>query len=169
MREDKSVFISGALSRVSGKVRLEVFYDMIEQLCISKGFDVFLPYRDANPDRIPGMTNRKLYLSNMDRLKNKTNLLIAYVGLPSIGVGMEVEAACNLGVDVILLAEAEVALSKPLQGCPAIVATIRFEDFDDAISQLAGELDHWLYEYPQGCQMLLIEMSSFPCIVFYIF
>ncbi len=148
MENGKSVFISGALSRVSGKVRLEVFYDLIAQLCQRKGFRVFLPYRDANPDKIPGLSNRQLYLSNMEKLGKDTNLLIAYCGLPSVGVGMEVQAASQLGLDVIALAEKDLELSKPLQGCPAIIALIRFENFDDALDQLKGQLEQWLMDNP---------------------
>lgn len=144
MHNPPGVFISGALSSVSGLVRLEVFYDMIAEICESRGFCAFLPYRDANPGKIEGFTNDRLYLSNMDHIKNRTDLIIAYAGLPSAGVGMEVQAAYDYGVDVIMLSEKNITISKPLLGCPAVVEHIRFAGFDEAVEKLGAALDVWI-------------------------
>lgn len=137
----KNAYISGALSVAPGKVRLEVLYDKIGELCEKKGIKAFIPYRDANPGKIEDFSNTKLYESNMAKLKNDTDLLICYVGLPSTGTGMEVQEACHVGIDVIILSEKEAPVSKPLQGCPGVKAFIRFTDFDDAMKQLEEVLD----------------------------
>jgi hypothetical protein len=139
----RKVFISGALSSAQGTVRLEVFYERIGELCEGRGMEVFIPHRDANPERLDGFTNDLLYQSNMERLKS-TDLIIAYAGLPSIGVGMEVQEACHLNIDVITLAEKGFPVSKPLQGCPSVMSHVAFKDFDDAIAQLEVIIGKWM-------------------------
>lgn len=142
MSAQKNVYIAGALSGIFGRVRLEVFYEMIGSLCEKKGFNVFIPHRDHNFDNTPDMTYKLLYEDIMKRLKS-VDLLIAYVGAPSTGVGLEVQECMHLGVDVIIVAEEECVLSKPLQGCPAVIEKICFDNFDDAMEQLEKVLNAW--------------------------
>lgn len=145
MTKTLKAYISGALSSAPGKVRLEILYDKIGELCEKKGISAFIPLRDANFNKIPGYSHKKLYESNMEKIK-ETDLLIAYVGLPSIGVGMEVQEAKTLGKDVILMTESGLPISKPLMGCPAVVELICFKDFESGLKLLDTALDRWLSE-----------------------
>lgn len=142
MENCKSAFVAGALSSASGKVRLEVFYEMIGNLCQQKNIKAFIPHRDASKEAL-SLDAKKLYNVNMQEIKTR-DLIIAYVGLPSIGVGMEIQEACRNQKPIIILYEQKIPVSMPLMGCPGLWGEIIFSDFDDALSQLSVLLDRWI-------------------------
>lgn len=138
-----SAFISGALSAAKGKVRFEIFYERIGDLCKKMGIDAFVPHRDASHKTMPNYTHRKLYTLNMKKIK-EVDLLIAYVGEPSTGVGMEIQQATINGKDVLILCEEDRPKSRLLLGCPSVVEYVEFKSFDDALEKIEKVLADWL-------------------------
>ena len=67
-------------------------------------------------------------------------VVIAYAGIPSFGVGIEVELAREHGVPVILVAERERPVSRLLLGNPAVVEVVRFADLDGLRRALVAAL-----------------------------
>jgi hypothetical protein len=142
MENGAKVFIAGVMTTAAGLVRLETLYEKIGSICESRNFKTFIPHRDANIRRIHDFTPQKLYLINMEKLV-EVDLVIAYVGQPSTGVGMEIQQACVLGKDTILISEADSPVSMLLTGCPNIISHIRFKDFNEAASRLDETLLQW--------------------------
>ncbi len=80
----------------------------------------------------------------MDRARvAASDLLLAYVGLPSLGVGSEIEIAHEHGIPIVLLAEQSAQVSRMARGNPAVVAELRFDDCTDCLEQLASWLACW--------------------------
>jgi hypothetical protein len=67
-------------------------------------------------------------------------VLIAYAGIPSFGVGIEVELAREHAVPVIIVAERDRPISRLLLGNPAVVDVVKFGDLDGLRRTLAAAL-----------------------------
>ena len=65
---------------------------------------------------------------------------MAYAGIPSFGVGIEVELAREHAVPVVLVVERERSVSRLLLGNPAVVDVVRFADLDGLRRGLATAL-----------------------------
>jgi hypothetical protein len=72
-----------------------------------------------------------------------SDLLIAYVGTPSLGVGAGLECATAKGVPIILLYEKGARVSRIVRGIPTVIAGIQFSDCKDALTQLKSVLYQW--------------------------
>lgn len=142
MKKELKGFVSGALSATSGKVRLEVFYEKIGDVLEKEDIHAFIPHRDANPRTTPGLTFDEIYKINMEKIK-QVDILIAYVGEPSTGTGMEIQQATREGINVIVLCEQDKPLSKLVMGCPGVIDCIHFETFDEALEKLEKKLELW--------------------------
>jgi len=133
------VYISGALTSVPDPTRIKAFYEAIGDVCHKVGFDVYLPHLNSDPQKHPDLTPRQVF--ELD--KNKvcaSDLVTAYVGIPSLGVGMELAYAESAGIPIILLCEQETRISRFPLGIPTLVETIRFLDFEDALKKLRVRL-----------------------------
>ena len=62
--------------------------------------------------------------------------MIAYAGLPSLGVGAEVELANQYKIPVVLLFERGRSVSRHVRGIPVVSAEIQFERREDALREL---------------------------------
>jgi 2'-deoxynucleoside 5'-phosphate N-hydrolase len=134
-----SAYVSGVLTGASDLDGLKAFYEAIAQVCAQAGIDAYVPHRVTDPVRNADLTPRQVY--ELDRIKvAAADLIIAYVGFPSLGVGMEIEIARQHNRPVLLLVEKDTRISRMARGNPAVIAEIRFTDFPDALRQLAGWL-----------------------------
>lgn len=145
MKTKSQVYISGALTSVWEKVRLKVLYESIGSLCKKKGLDPFIPHQHKSLDKNPHIPVEEMYRMNMEQVDN-SQLLIAYVGMPSQGTGMEIERAYLRGIDIIVLSEKDKPVSRMVKGCPGVINHVVFNDFDDAMNQLEQILNKWLEE-----------------------
>src|SRR5205814_9051917 len=68
-------------------------------------------------------------------------VVIAYAGVPSFGVGIEVELAREHGVPVVVVAERDRPVSRLLLGNPAVVEVVRFADLDGLRRALTAALE----------------------------
>src|SRR5205807_4229282 len=67
-------------------------------------------------------------------------VLIAYAGIPSFGVGIEVELAREHGVPVVIVVERDRPISRLLLGNPAVVEVVKFADLDGLRRALVAAL-----------------------------
>lgn len=137
----KMVYISGALTDMSEEARaqLRTFYDELGQVCREFGHEPYLPHVYGDPKRVAHLTAQQI--DRIDRLAvTQSYLVVAYVGVASTGVGIEIECAYHANKPVILLYEKskldERRISRLVRGNPAIRGQIVFEDFGDAKAQL---------------------------------
>src|SRR5207245_11201256 len=67
-------------------------------------------------------------------------VVIAYAGIPSFGVGIEVDLAREHAVPVIVVAERDRPVSRLLLGNPAVVEVVKFADLDGLRRALTAAL-----------------------------
>jgi nucleoside 2-deoxyribosyltransferase len=137
----KSVYIAGPLTAIDAKNRtdLHAFYEELAQICSQFGLEPYLPHKHSDPVAHTHFTPRRV--DEIDRLAvTQAYLVIAYVGTPSIGVGIEIEMAHHASKPVVILAEHTKLVAKRVtrlvRGNPAVIAEIGFRDFEDAKIQL---------------------------------
>ncbi|HEX9496479.1 MAG TPA: hypothetical protein VGA38_12040 [Candidatus Limnocylindria bacterium] len=121
------VYISGALTAIADGARTRVFYELLAEIVSECGLRPYLPHHATDPVAAPDLDPRSVYEIDRARVA-RSGLVIAYVGTPSFGVGIEVEIAREQGIPVILVAERDRTVSRILLGSPAVVDVVRFTD-----------------------------------------
>ncbi len=135
----RQAYMSGPLTGLARPAEVRSFYEALRDACAARGLPLYLPHVVSDPLANPGLTPREVY--DLDRAHVvAADLLIAYVGLPALGVGCEIEIAHERGIPVVLLAEHGAVVSRMIRGNPAIVAELRFDGYADA----PRLLDEWL-------------------------
>lgn len=153
---ENKVFISGALTDISNPDHEKHKYERIGHLCEEKGLQAYLPHTFTDPDLHAHVSAQEVY--KIDRYHVATScLVIAFVDIPSLGVGQEIEIAQEHGVPTILVHHRDNRLSRMTRGSPGIVTEIRYHDLEDAIQQLSVLLDH---EDIRWGEVLDVEQTS---------
>lgn len=124
------IYVSGALSGLGALEfeRVTAIYDLIADCAGEAGVVAYRPHRSRTA---PGRLIKPSTVWSTDfRRVTQADLLVAYVGLPSFGVGAEIEMARTAGVPVILVCETDrvARLSRLVLGSPAIRDVIPFAD-----------------------------------------
>ena len=131
----EKVFISGALTGIQNPDLVKGNYERLARLCEKSGLEVYVPHQHSDPLAHPHVPAQQVY--EMDKYHVRTaGLVIAYVGIPSLGVGQEIEIAQTHAVPVLLLCERGRPLSRMTRGSPNVIAEIRFDDFEEALHQV---------------------------------
>lgn len=82
------VYVSGALTNVDNHLQIKDFYESIGALCTELGLKAYIPYVNTDPVTHSHITPQQVFETDK-RAVNQADLVIAYVGVPSLGVGME--------------------------------------------------------------------------------
>jgi len=137
----QKVYIAGALTRLEDqKLNLKDFYTKIGHLCRSFGIEAFVPHEHFDPINHPDFTPKEVYQREFEEVTT-ADLMIAYVGEPSLGTGSEIEMAKNSNSTIILVSEKDKKVSRLVRGNPAVKYEVVFEDEDEALSQLKEILE----------------------------
>ncbi|MDP9275873.1 MAG: hypothetical protein M3O99_09820 [Chloroflexota bacterium] len=132
-------YISGALTALDDAPRTKLFYEILAEIAEAAGLRAYLPHRVSDPIGASDLDARAVY--EIDRAHvTVAAVVIAYAGIPSFGVGIEVELAREHAVPVIIVAERDRAISRLLLGNPAVVEVVKFADLDGLRRALAGAL-----------------------------
>jgi nucleoside 2-deoxyribosyltransferase len=136
----KRVYISGALTGIANSVEIKAFYEAIGSLCQEMGFQAYVPHLTTDPTNNPDISPRQVF--ETDKLQVSTSdLAIAYLGLPSFGVGMELAYAEINNIPLILLYERGKNISRFPRGIPSVISEIQFSSYEDALAQLKSILE----------------------------
>ncbi len=135
----RKAYMSGPLTGLLQPAEIYAFYEALALACAAQGVALYLPHQVSDPLRSPGLKPQDVYTLDRSRVA-AADLVIAYVGLPSLGVGCEIEIAGEYGVPVVLLAEQDAAVSRMIRGHPAVIAELRFNDPAGGVRQLAAWL-----------------------------
>jgi hypothetical protein len=137
----RSVYISGPLTDMAPDKRdmLREFYESLGRVCAEFGLEPYLPHQHSDPARQAHLTPQRV--DQIDRLAvTQSVLVVAYVGMPSLGVGIEIEMAHHASKPVVILAEQTKLVARRVtrmvRGNPAVMSEIAFRDFEDAKIQL---------------------------------
>jgi hypothetical protein len=133
-------YVSGALSALDEGARTRLFYELLAEVVASVGLRAYLPHRVSDPIAAPNLDPRAVY--DIDRAHvTASRVVVAYAGIPSFGVGIEVELAREHGIPVILVVERDRTVSRLLLGNPAVVEVVRFADLDGLRRALVAALE----------------------------
>lgn len=133
-------YVSGALTAIEDSARTRLFYELLAEVIEAAGLRAYLPQRVTDPVAAAHLDPRAVY--DIDRAHvTAARVVVAYAGVPSFGVGIEVELARENGVPVILVAERDRAVSRLLLGNPAVVEVVRFGDLDGLRRALGAALE----------------------------
>ena len=140
-KSNRSVYIAGPLSDITPAERekFRLFYESLGAICAKFGLEPYLPHQHSDPAQHPHLTPQRV--DYLDRLAvSQAYLVVAYVGVPSLGVGIEIEMANHANKPVVILGEQTkfVArrVTRMVRGNPAVIGEIQFRDFEDAKIQL---------------------------------
>jgi hypothetical protein len=119
---------------------MRLFYELLAEVVESVGLRAYLPHRVTGPVGAAHLEPRAVY--DIDRAHvTSARVVVAYAGIASFGVGIEVELAREHAVPVVLVVERERTVSRLLLGNPAVVEVVRFADLDGLRRGLAAALE----------------------------
>src|SRR5438309_5440870 len=131
--------VSGALTALDDAPRTKLFYELLGEIAEAAGLRAYLPHRVSDPVAAAHLDPRAVY--EIDRAHvTGAAVVIAYAGIPSFGVGIEVELAREHAVPVIVVAERDRPISRLLLGNPAVVEVVKFADLDGLRRALGSAL-----------------------------
>lgn len=137
------VFLSAPLSALSREIdaELSTFSKSLAHICQQHGLKVFEPDVRANHQMWDSFRPDKVYEENRGNLI-ACDLVVAYVGLASAGVGMEIEIANSQNIPVIVLYESsrQEAVSRLVLGCPVVRDSIVAPTLDAIAEKLHQKL-----------------------------
>jgi hypothetical protein len=133
------VYISGELTRCENPDEQKKFYVDIAVVCKELGYSVYLPHENTDPIKHPDVTPQEVYRKDYEIVSN-AKYIIAYVGKPSLGVGIEIEIAKNSNVFIILIFHKDDKISRMARGNPGVKRIIQYESKEDALNQIRDAL-----------------------------
>lgn len=144
---ERWVYVAGPLTDMSEarRVVLRKFYEDIGRVCERNGLKAYVPHLASDPVQAAHLTPMEVDVLDRGKVMGAV-LVIAYVGEPSTGVGIEVEIANQAGIPVWLLYEQEKfnqrRVSRLVRGNPAAVncPQIAFADFEVALAAVNAHL-----------------------------
>src|SRR5438445_11441643 len=132
-------YVSGALTALDDAPRTKVLYELLAEIAEAAHLRPYLPHRVTDPVTAAHLDPRAVY--EIDRAHvTSAAVVIAYAGIPSFGVGIEVELAREHAVPVIVVAERDRPISRLLLGNPAVVEVVKFADLEGLRRALAAAL-----------------------------
>ena len=136
------IYVSGALTDVENPIETKALYEKIGLVCEKVGLQAYVPHLHTDPVNNPDITPREVF--DKDKYEvSISDLVIAYLGSLSFGVGMELAYAENSKIPIILLYETGKRISRFPRGIPTVIAEIQFNDYEDALNQLKEVLLKW--------------------------
>ncbi len=105
---------------------MQAFYEAIGDLCSELGFAAHVPHLYTDPLKNADLLPRVVYETDKAAVR-AANIVIAYVGLNSLGVGIELGWADEWNIPLILLYEEGKKISRLPRGIPNIAAEVIFE------------------------------------------
>ena len=136
-------YISGALLNARDLTASRALYERFAAACEAAGVAAYVPHQHADPVRDAHLSNTDVAGRDLEQVK-AADVLVAYVGEPSLGVGAEVAIALAAGKRVLLLAEHDRRVSRFLLGLaelyPAQASFCRYGSVDEAVAWLTASL-----------------------------
>jgi nucleoside 2-deoxyribosyltransferase len=130
------VFFGGPLTDLADPEATKKFYVRLADVATKNGWEYYWAWqRGTDPELDPDVPASRVYQIDTYELEI-SDVMIAYVGEPSTGTGIEMEYARHNRIPVVIMYEKEKRISRMLRGCPAVVKEIVYGSEDEAISLL---------------------------------
>ena len=137
----KMVYISGALTGLTAESSMKEFYERIAETTdkVCGIGTAYVPHMNTDPIKHPDVTPEEVY--QLDRQKvYASNLVIAYMGEPSFGVGAELQMANEKGIPILLLYEKGKGVSRLPRGMESVKGICEYSTEDEALQWVEREL-----------------------------
>lgn len=134
-----TVYISGPLTGMPDLDEYRAFYEAIGDQVERYGFTALIPHKQTDPVLNGDWTPQQVYEQDF-ALVTQSDLVIAYVGRKSHGVGQEIEIAREHNIPVILLYETGCVVSRMTLGNPTILLNVVEADLKSLIDALEKAL-----------------------------
>ena len=136
-------YISGALLNAANLEASRTLYEGFAGACTAAGCDAYVPHQHADPVRDSGLANVDVAQRDLVQV-HAADVLVAYLGEPSLGVGAEVAIALAAGKRVLILAERDRRVSRFLLGLaelhPDLASVCRYETVNEANAWITRSL-----------------------------
>jgi hypothetical protein len=130
------IFFAGPLTNLPYPEETKSFYKDMQKVATANGFESFWAFLSGtDPVANPNVDPEFIYYKDLKELE-ASNLMIAYVGVPSAGTGQELEYAKEHDIPAYLVFEKNKPVSRMIVGNPTVKGTIEFTDYADALTQL---------------------------------
>ena len=133
------VYISGGLTNISDPEKTKKFYEDIDDLCKNLGFKPYTPHLHSDPVAHPNITPEEVYDMDYEQVA-KADIIIAYIGEPSLGVGIELEIAKTLNKTIIVHYKDDQRITRMARGFPGTKAQIVYRDLEDGLDKIRETL-----------------------------
>jgi len=129
------IFFAGPLTNLTNPEQSKAWYKKLAEVAQKNGFDYFWAFLNGtDPVQNPNVTPQEVYNVDTYQLAH-SDLMVAYMGEPSTGTGIEIEFAHTHHIPVYLLYEQGAHVSRMLRGCPAVKKELVFTSEDDSLKQ----------------------------------
>ncbi|GAB1541233.1 hypothetical protein NUACC21_39030 [Scytonema sp. NUACC21] len=136
------VYVSGALTNVENIAKCQVLYEKIGSVCNEVGLQAYVPHLYTDPINNPNVSPREVFEKDKHQV-SISDLVIAYLGSLSFGVGMELAYAEINKIPIILLYETGKQISRFPRGIPTIMSEIEFKETEEALAKIKDILVNW--------------------------
>jgi nucleoside 2-deoxyribosyltransferase len=137
------VYISGPLTNTNDIESLKGFYESIGAECNRRGLTSYIPHLNTDPISHANITPRQVFETDKYHVRT-SDLIIAYIGHPSIGVGMELAYSEINEIPIILLYENNIPVSRFPRGIPNIIKEISFNSYQEGLDKLKSFLEDYI-------------------------
>lgn len=136
IRKPTRIFFAGPLTDLAHPEKTKKFYTKLAEVATSNGCEYYWAWqRGTDPEMDPDVPASRVYQIDTYELE-VSDFMVAYVGEPSTGTGIEIEYARRNRIPVILLYEKGKRISRMLRGCPAVAKEIVFGSEKEAYELL---------------------------------
>lgn len=130
------VFFGGPLTDLKDPEKIKPFYEKMAGVAEANGWEYYWAFlRGTDPEENPEVPSSRVYQIDTYELE-KSDMMLAYVGEPSTGTGIEIEYARTHNVPVYLMFEEGKRISRMLRGSPIIKGEIIFSTPEDGLAKL---------------------------------
>jgi len=135
-QKKKKIYISGALTIIIEDLDIKSIYEKLALVCQNKNYITYVPHLGGTDP----INNSQVAPNNVwekDHLEVSTSdIIIAYVGQPSLGVGSELEIARVTNSKIVLWWFKGERVSRLPKGNPAVIAQVEVENKDDLCQKI---------------------------------
>jgi hypothetical protein len=137
------IYISGVLLIQSGRREMRRVYEKIGAVCSNFCNSVYIPHLNGTDPVKDHDVSAKIVWKTDHREVASSDLVIAYVGQPSLGTGAELEIARMAASDIILWHYKGEKVSRMALGNPNVKETLEVKDDADLTETLAKVLKRY--------------------------
>lgn len=135
-------YISGPLHAVRDLAAARSFYETLATTCRDAGWEPYLPHQNTDPEIHRDVSEAEVFDRDLHAIQD-ADVIVAYIGQPSSGVGAELGIAFAEGRPVVALYHENESPSRFLLGMLRRAATarlIRYRTLPECNERLRQEL-----------------------------